>query len=493
MGDWQETIRGSYFHLLAVFLLAVFLVSFTILPPWRYNLLFLAVVLGAFGIALQPKGAVRIPVWLLWVALALALVVRILPYLDQSVPLGYDPGMYKFVFDHPFADEWTKGAFPLLFVLVLSGLSFVLGTWFVMIPLYIGLSAAGVLVFYYVLAKLFDRNVGILGAMLFAVSIAQYQNYWFYYYKNVIGILILVVSFLYFERRGINGHLIVIGGLLAGTHQVAFFLFGLTYFVFVMVKHEEDFKNRIITGVLIILLALLVNIDRMYEFLFAQAFSAAQNYLEMSGGAGTFFDASQYFVYTLPFVPFAITGFLQYYRKNLALTIATVISLVIVVFELFFSKRFIIYLDIFVIIYGALGLMVLLRTQRVYGSIITYTFLALSAVLIVLHASDSHALLSQEEFDAIRSLDLPLNATIMATDKYYSPWLKGWVDRPVVAPGLFDDNRMNNAEWRNFWQGNTTYINRYQKPLFIHVGRRQPQYDFDCPLSDNGTKVYGCA
>ena len=82
MDGIREIVASSYFHLLALFVLAVFALKINWLSSLELNFVWFAILLGLFGIALTPvMRKVRVPHWLLYVALVLALLVRILPYI----------------------------------------------------------------------------------------------------------------------------------------------------------------------------------------------------------------------------------------------------------------------------------------------------------------------------------------------------------------------------------------------------------------------------
>lgn len=477
------TLRKSYFHLLALFALSVFALKLGLVQAFELNFFLFALILGLLGLSLVPKGEEpSLPMWLLYVAVGIALLVRIIPYVGNSVPLGYDPGLHKFLFEHPFGEQWLEGMYPLLFTLVMGGLERITGSWFLLVPLFAALSVLTAVVLYVVVRRLFGHTPGILAALLFAVSVAQFETYWFHYYKNVAGILLLLLSFLYFERaERLNWRLILLGGTIAGVHQVAFFIFGMTYFVWVMLDvrawRGRRFQAAFAGGVLIILVAMLCNIDRVTTFLLPQAGWVAKGVVSETGG-GTFFDFDKYFFYTVFFLPFALTGFLHCWRRHVPLAIATAVTAAVVLLEFFFHNRMIIYLDVFMIVYAALGIVVLVRARPVYGRAVAGGFLALSLVLVVLHAYAARPLISQQEFNEIRALEgyMEPDASIVVTDRQYSPWIKGWVGRPVIAPGLFDENIMTQAQWNEFWRdegARARYLNLYKQPLYLHVGERQ--------------------
>lgn len=500
----KRIIQDSYAQLLAVFVVVVFLVSIGVLPDWRVNFLLFSIVLGVFGWTLiDSRKSVSIPSWLLWVAVSFALLTRIIPYIHNAVPLGYDPGWHKFPFEHPFTDSWPKAVFPLPFLLLMSGITHLTSAWFALVPLFVLFSAVTALVVYFVTKKFFDKSTALIAALLFAVSISQFETFWYNYYKNVLGIIILLIALLFVtDNKRLNWKLILVGGLVMGIHQPAFFIFGLTYFFYTMKDiaawRSVEFRNAVLNGILIIAVAFLINFDRVYEIIIQQFIWTVSSFVDSSGGS--FFDASTYLLYTVPFIPFAITGFYHSWRKNLPLAIAGAVCTAVVVFSLFFHNRMIIYLDIFVIIYAAVGLIVLMQNKPFLGRTVLVLFIVLSGVLLFIHASQAKPLISTAELQDIESLNTRLepNATIMSTDKYYSTWLKGYSGRNVIAPGLFDDQRMNYTDWVAFWTdvNRQRYIDQYSLPLYIHVGQKQPQYNFSdvcTPEQFETMTLYRCA
>ncbi len=277
MFNLREIIRNSYFHLLILFILAVFLLKISFLQISSLNFVWFAVILGLFGWSLnKKKKPVDISFWLLFLAFFVVVFIRIIPYIGNSVPLGYDPGLYKFVFEHPFGEQWTLKMYPMFFSLVMGGLNLIFGSWFLLVPFFIFLSSLICLILYYVVKRLFNQSIGILAALIFMVSITQFQTFWWCYYKNVLGIILLLFSFLYLDKggQGFKWKLILIGGLIGGIHRPALFIFGLTFVIYALfqIKKKDYFKNYILNGVAILILVLLFNFDRIGVFLLPQFF-----------------------------------------------------------------------------------------------------------------------------------------------------------------------------------------------------------------------------
>lgn len=495
----REILASSYAHLALLYVLVVLLLQANWLISSDLNLLLFAVVLGALGLALKGKRKqLGLPSWLVFVAFGVAVLLRAIPYFFTSVPLGYDPGLHVYAAESPFGGEWLKGAYPLPFVLFSWASNLLFGSDFHVTWLFVFLSAATVFAVYFALNRLFDRDTAVVGALLFLVSIAQYQTFWYNYYKNVFGIISLLVALVYLPTMGrLNWQLILFGTLVAISHNAALFIFGLSYIAYIIVhgRNWTYLRASLLNGAAIVILFFLLNFDRVREYILPQLYWSARGVIE-GGGAGTFFDASAYLLYMLPFIPFAISGLLVNWRKY-ELSIPALISLLVVVFGLFFHNRFIIYLDVFVILFGAVGVVSLIRARPRYGTAVVAVLFVASLTVTALHAYDSAPLISDEEFARIQTFDsiLPADATLVSTDKYYSPWLKGYVHRDLIAPGLFEPGKTE-EEWISFVSGDrTTFLNDKPRPLYVFVGEEQPQYDFSdsCfEARDTGLYEYVC-
>ena len=66
------------------------------------------------------------------------------------------------------------------------------------------------------------------------------------------------------------------------------------------------------------------------------------------------------------------------------------------------------------------------------------------------------------------------DAFVMATHSYYSPWVLGYSERKTIAPGLFEYNKWDVKQWREFWSSDAEkaieMLNDYERPLYIHSG-----------------------
>ena len=286
---------------------------------------------------------------------------------------------------------------------------------------------------------------------------------------------------------------------LGAVHKPTFLIFGLTflaYTVYISCKEKKINFENIILGISIIAVTLLFYLDRIKE---AIIFYVAP-ILTASIGAGTFIDFTTYQLLSLAYLPFALFGifFLAKKRNFNMLFFYLAINGIIVLFKIIFFDRYIISLDIAMIIMAAYGLYLLLQNKKL-GLIVAVLLIASSCYIVFLEAKNSNPLIDNEELGIIKSLNsTEPNAFIMSTDGYYSPWLL-YSQRRVIAPGMFDYDNWTRDEWDLFWNDTNVsmLMSRHEKPIYVFVGKNQPIdkeiFDNKCfseITNDNGTFVY---
>jgi len=505
-------IAQVYQYLLVLFVIAGLLTSLGILEQGSINLLFLAVVLGLVGVFLSPEIEAKSKLSTYWliVPLFLALGTRVIPYLNNKIPLGYDAGMYKFAFEHP-GFESLKELYSRLYITVMGGLSDLFGSYFLLVPLHILVTSLTVLVVYFVVKRLFSPEVGVLAAFLFALSGTQYDVFSFCFQKNALGLILLLVSFLYFEKAStINWQLILVGVLIGSVHRPAFLLFGLVYIAYVVVHlkafDDAGVKNAIVNGALILVITLLVNWDRIVEYYFFGAFTFIDSIGPAEAEGGFYYSLSEYLYRSPIMIAFVLPGIVYAPRKSLPVLIAGILLGLTIVFRLWFFRRFIIYLDLVIIIYAAAGLSDLMRDSFInrripLGVLLCVVILFSLGIQLANLATETGPMISQEEFDAVLAIDdlVEPEAMVVLTDAYYAPWLRGWSETDLVAPGLFESDVLSYQQWEFIWYGDTeerlAIFRTFQPPLYIHQGTRTENlipFDEVCfqPIEVTGTRLY---
>ena len=206
-------------------------------------------------------------------------------------------------------------------------------------------------------------------------------------------------------------------------------------------------------------------------------------------GAGTFFDFNFYRQIITFYLPFALLGLIYLIQKRQFnyLFFYFVFNFAIVYFGFIFHNRFIIHLDIITIILaGVGGSYILVRLWPSLTGKVAITVLLIGAgYILTIVVLNKKPLISEEELAEIKSLAYIAKEDeyVMATDSYYSPWVYGYSERKTIAPGLFEHNKWNLAEWNAFWRSKdaTLYyilLDKYPSPVYIFVGDKQVQLDF---------------
>lgn len=478
----RDDIKWLFYYSVVAYLTIIFFYETGIISA--FNFLAFSAIISVFGLFLERKKKnYTMPFVLVIIGFLFALALRIIPYIKNPVPLGYDPGLYKYVFENPFGGVWIKGMYPLGFVVIMHILSDIFTSEILITYFFAILSASTVFAVYFAVKKMFSKRAAVIAALIYPLSIAQLQTFWFNYYKNVIGIILLLISYTFFrEKKRFNYEIIIIGTIIAMFHRPALFIFGLSFVIYSLMYYKDKKKALLYIG-LIASLGLLVNIDRITTYILPSLAGLGTSIVDLRGGAGTFFSIKDYFYSMLAFIPFAIIGASKSLDKNRGFLIGGTITFLTVVLGLFFHNRLIIYLDIFVIVYSAIGFDILIREKKKFGMAILISFIIIFAVIASIKSTSLKPLISPVEFSEIKSFNaiIPKDADIMSTSSYYTPWLKGYVNRGVIAPGMFNLNKMSEKEWKKFWKGinRTNYLNMYNETIYIYVGEKQAHLNFN--------------
>ena len=206
--------------------------------------------------------------------------------------------------------------------------------------------------------------------------------------------------------------------------------------------------------------------------------------------SGSYYDWWTALLLSLPYLPFAVIGLLRS-RKNMRLTPVAgglAITLVIIVFGLFLSRRFIIFADLFVILFAGYGVTVVLgklKKRIRIPAILLYIAFLIVFIAIYVYRTGVPAILNDELAEIARLRETEVNAYILVPDREYMPLVYGWSQRNPIAPqyGQYDIY-WTVSEWNQFCSSGEpdVELNLLQKlpqPLYIYMGDRSPRYEFD--------------
>ena len=507
------------------------LISFSLFWKYTFHFEIFAVIIAFVGALAfyryEPGESEKIPKWLhisLFVfGVFLIFILRVIPYFGNTIPLGYDAGIYKYGIENFAAegfgaDKWVLGAMsPGLLYLTLpllkAGISseFLLIWGFVFFGLLLGFSI------YLAAREYFGDRTAIIALLLFAVSSIQFKVFTYMYYKNVIALACLFFALYFLERStklkvvGNKTHLnwnrfffILFGVLVGIMHLPTFFIFGLAYLLFT-VNNWKSFGRKFIDGFLIFVISLLFYAGFWEQAILPLIAPVAESFVEPGSAPGTFVSFFVYQFSTLYILPFAIFGFLSMFwrRKFNLLFFLTMVVAVIVYFQFFFFNRFIIHLDVFLIVLAASAFSFMISNSRRLGVGILVLMVVSSGWVTFNDSIRAEPLITSQALELIKRIGdvTEKNAQVIAISSEYSPWVLAYSGRETIAPGLFEANKWSRQEWEKFWNNGgekdtKELMNVYgDKPTYLFIGTKRfnnPCFEEFLSVGSNKLLRYTC-
>lgn len=468
----------SYLQLSILFVIAMFLKEMGLLPEYFLNFILFGYLLPVFALPLlvdlknpyKPDVHIK-PVYLYLSIIIISvfiIAVRLIPYTENSVPLGYDPGYYKYAIDTylntlPGIPEvslplWIKQMHEQGFFVFFDTLHIFTGIDSLQALMYLlpVLSALLVLPIFILTRRIFDEKIALLACALYAVSYTQFTAFTFMYLRNILGLFFLLFALYALEKK----RYVLIAIMFAALgiyHKPEFLIFSLVltgYFL-----KNRDIKLFYSTALTAILIAPFwgPRIEIYLPVVSGISNSAIQGIQGEPTWGGTFFDFGQYEWVSLAYLPFGIIGAIYLIHKKMwnSLFFYFMINGIIVVFKLFFFNRLIINLDMVLLILASAGITyTFLACQRIprTAGIIFICLLVISGGVVTLQkAHEIKPLMNEKQIESLEWLseNTDDDAYILATS-YDAPWALAWGKRRVLAPGLFEWDNSGRDKWLEF-------------------------------------------
>jgi hypothetical protein len=504
-GKIARIIESSYLQIVIIFLILVLLRELKVLNlPIYYPYFVLILPLFALPLLFKSRQAddARLPgVYFILLALfALALLGRYWPLTGITVPLGYDPGFYKYTMEVytntlPQIPEaglvsWIKDMYP-QGLPVLADATYVIGGMEAtdnIRYLFPFLGALLVFPIFMVTRGIFGARAGIIAAVLYVISYTQFEVFTYFYLKNVLGLLFLLLAIYALEKKRYVLMALMFTAL-GIFHRPEFLLFALILVPYFLVHRRREILLAVLGAAVLILPFWLMRWEANWGVFTGIIETAATNIQTGEGlGGGTFFDLDTYTWVSLAYLPFSIIGgvYLALKRNWNSVFFFLVISAIIVIARLFFFNRFIIPLDIAVIITAAAGIDYTLLRQpgirSLAGSSALIILLAAALIPTINSVTDAEPLLTEEQLAAVAWLreNTEDNAYVLATTND-APWVLGWGDRKVIAPGLFEWDIYEKEEWETFFNTDNPevarqFLDEYDGPIYIYYSANEDNY-----------------
>jgi hypothetical protein len=528
----KGVFSNTFWQLLVVYAALVVSISFSLF--WKYTFHFevfavIIAVIGAFALyhyEIDEKEKLNKKLHYILFALGIVLIIvfRIIPYLNNDIPLGYDAGIYKYGLESFSSkgfsmDSWAKGAMsPGLLYLLVPLLKIGISSEFLLKWVYIFFCALLGLSIYLAGKAYFGKRTAVIALLLFAVSSIQFKVFTYLYYKNVIALACVFFALYFLERYnktqasndahhhpfklsdnnsedgGIgarmksgkwnwNRILFIVFGVLVGVmHLPTFFIFGIAYILFIL-NNRKSFGRKFFDGFLILALSLLFYVGFFNEAILPLIRPVAESFVEPGTAPGTFISFFVYQFSTLYILPFAILGFVHLFwqKKFNMLFFLAFVTGVIVYFQFFFFNRFIIHLDVFLIVLAASAFSLMIANGKKLGTAILILMIVSSGYVTLRDALDAKSLVSKESLDLIKKIDSKTegDAMIIVVSSEYSPWVLGYSNRRTIAPGLFSENKWSQLEWEAFWNSQSEEETKALmavypegKPMYLFIGTK---------------------
>lgn len=444
----------------------------------------------------------------IWLSFFFYLGMRYLPYLSSQVPLGYDAGLYLYLFKQyhavPYQDwlkmpEWVVAMFPPVVPLIGK----ILTTWIppeqLVIPFVLVLSA---LLFWAVVAgarRWWGVGAAKWSAILLAISAIQFRAYWYYYAKQIGASAILLLILPLLSRA--NWWALPLSILLVLTHRpTAILLAGALVYGWIRDKKRRNYYGVI--GVVTAVVAGGYYLATREITILPLWGMVEQSVVPLSWGgtlgaeSGTFYNRLPALILALPYLPWAVWGIIKRVRKQQLTPLmgVTISTLVIVGLGLFLWRRFLIYLDLWVILWAASGIQI---ARERWGKLKWWKWVMGSYLLFLVLFGGAFVWMTgkppiaKDELAEIAKLrETEPSAYVLVTDQTYMPWIYGYSERKPIAPGYGQyDVYWTPAEWHTFWESDNRETERAQlvklpKPLYIYQGNQgkliKPQFDGEC-------------
>ncbi len=415
------------------------------------------------------------------------------PFLRFEVPLGYDAGIYRYLFvNHahglpPFiiapmqawAYEHPLGLFSLATPFLRLGLpvDWLIGWIWNLVPVLL----AGMLAWKW--GKRMGIAVGVLTLLVALLSQAYFDGFAAMYWKTLLSLAFFVLSIDALERK--SWIAVLWGVLTVFTHHQTGLLFGLTFFAWVLLQCLPLLQGkkgmpasllmfRVLAGVSILILGVL-----LYAPIWQTGFLDLVVHLFRSQAVGNFPPLFYYVQTTGILLLLGLTGLILNLRKEQGTLwqLPIFISAVFVLGNLFFANRFFLQLDFFLLPFAALAITWLWQHFPQYAArTMLVIVIMVQAVLSFSAAQTREPLLDAETFHSIQALEsiVPKGATVIALENQSAPYLLGWLpEANIGGPGLFSLPGWSYAQWETFLMGEhaarVALIARLNRPLYVYA------------------------
>ena len=446
-------------------------------------------------------------------------------YFTYDVPLGYDPGIYRYLFfKHaegfpPFwigdVEPWSRshplGLFIVTTPLIRLGLpvDWLIGWIWNVVPMVLLCTLV------WITRTRFDRTVALLTFFLGLVSIPFFDGFIAMYWKTYVALFWVIVTFYLLERRSWWAALTSLMVLLTHHQTSLIFVFCLgTEWLLQLPRHWSNrlFRTMTILAAVLVALAFVVYLPVLKEAIIDHIPALLTLGKASYGGA---FPSPIFYLQTYsPILLLGAIGCFWDLQRNRRITVwhtATIFCVLLVLLRFFFYRRFFLLLDFFLLPFAALGLKVLWeRAKSTALRVIIVIVLALQIYIAYEVMVRRKPVIDRETLTLVQSLHafVPDDAIVVGAENLSPVWARGWLNEQLVyGPGLMG-LQWTEKQWEDVLYGTDAkrkaHISRLGEkvyfmitPLFyLHYGEyAQPFLDDPCFKKVEGISLlhYTCS
>ena len=412
----------------------------------------------------------EVQIWASGILVLLLLLKFLLPLFRFPIPLGYDPGIYRYLFlkyaasfpllpDLPhWAGEHPPGLFLLAapFLRIGMPVGWLLGWIWNLFPVFLAVA----------LALSWRRKegavVGILVLLAAFLSQAYYDGFVGMYWKTYAALLFTVCTFTALEKKSYQAALFAFLALII--HHQTGLLLGLTVATWwaLSLKGRLHDKRVWMTGGLLLGVALLSLLFYLPHWTTAvrDPFTSIYNLRGDLAPGGSFPDPIFYLRTTGILLALGAWGFILSLKKERGTLwqLAVLWTLPFILLRLVFYRRFFLQCDFFLLPFAAMGIRDLWKgVKALHFRIALAILLPVQAVISVRIAWERIPAVDMQSYAAVQQAAAKLPAgdvPVIALDNAAAPWLLGELpERSVGGPGIFDLPGWREVQWAEFLYG----------------------------------------
>lgn len=401
---------------------------------------------------------------------ALLLFKFLLPLFRFPIPLGYDPGIYRYLFlkyaesfpSLPELPTWAGEHPPGLFLLAAPFLrigmpvEWLLGWIWNLFPVFLAITLA------LRWKQKEGATVGILVLLTAFLSQAYYDGFVGMYWKTYAALLFTVFTFTALEKKSYAA--LVFAFLALIIHHQTGLLLGLTiasWWALTLKGRWQD-KRIWMTGAMLAAIALLSLLFYLPHWKAAvrDPFTSIYNLRGDLAPGGSFPDPIFYIRTTGILLALGIWGLILSMKKERGTLwqLAVLWTLPFILLRLVFYRRFFLQMDFFLLPFAALAIRDLwTRVRSAPLQVALIVIIAAQAAISLRIAWERVPTIPLDSHDVVQAAAAALppgDTPVIALDNAASPWLLGALpDRTVGGPGIFDLPGWKEEQWAAFLYG----------------------------------------